>query len=101
MGNGRVGADLGRQMAEAVEDIRAVTIAAVHGWCVGGGLVLAAACDLRIVTDSAQFSIPLVPGFQALDNLRQTTLVLAKGGWKIKSIKITIKIRIRSDHDHW
>jgi enoyl-CoA hydratase/carnithine racemase len=49
---------MGRQMAEAMEAMRAVTIARVQGWCVGGGLVVAAACDLRVAADSARFSIP-------------------------------------------
>ena len=35
-------------------------IAQVHGWCVGGGLVLAAACDLRLAAEDARFSIPEV-----------------------------------------
>ena len=39
----RDAADLGRVMAEAIEGMRAVTIARIQGWCVGGGLVLAAA----------------------------------------------------------
>ncbi len=53
-------ADLGRVMADAVEGIRAVTIAAIHGWCIGGGLVLAAACDLRVAATDTRFSIPEV-----------------------------------------
>lgn len=53
-------ADLGRLMAEAVTSMRAVTVAAVHGHCVGGGLVLAASCDLRYAADNARFSIPEV-----------------------------------------
>lgn len=56
----RQAADAGRRMAEALENMRAIAIAAVHGWCVGGGLVVAAACDLRLATTSARFSIPEV-----------------------------------------
>jgi len=56
----REAADRGRQMAEALEGMRALSIAAIHGWCVGGGLVLAAACDLRVAADDARFSIPEV-----------------------------------------
>jgi len=56
----RDAADLGRLMAEAVEAMAAVTVARVHGHCVGGGLVLAAACDLRVAADDTYFSIPEV-----------------------------------------
>ena len=61
-GNGpdRAGADAGRLMAEAVTAMQAVTIAAVHGHCVGGGVVLVAACDLRIAADDTRFVIPEV-----------------------------------------
>jgi enoyl-CoA hydratase/carnithine racemase len=52
--------DLGRRMADAIAGMRALTIAAVHGHCVGGGVVLAAACDLRVAARSARFSIPEV-----------------------------------------
>ena len=51
-------ADLGRRMADAIESIRAVTVAAIHGHCVGGGVVLAAACDIRLAADDTDFSIP-------------------------------------------
>ncbi len=56
----RRAADAGRRMADAVEAVDAVTIARVHGHCVGGGIVLAAACDLRIAAESTRFSIPEV-----------------------------------------
>ena len=53
-------AEIGRRMAEAVEGMRSITVAKVNGWCIGGGLVLAAACDLRFASEEARFSIPEV-----------------------------------------
>lgn len=53
-------ADLGRLATEALTNMRALTIAAVRGRCVGGGVVLVAACDLRIAADDVIFSIPEV-----------------------------------------
>ncbi|MCH9839351.1 enoyl-CoA hydratase/isomerase family protein [bacterium] len=56
----RAQADLGRRMAEAMERMRAVTIAAIKGPCVGGGVVLAGVCDFRIASDDTLFAIPEV-----------------------------------------
>ena len=53
-------ADLGRLMAEAMDRMAALTIAAIKGPCVGGGVVLAGVCDLRIAADDTRFSIPEV-----------------------------------------
>jgi enoyl-CoA hydratase/carnithine racemase len=50
--------DLGRRMAEALTRIPALTVAAIHGHCVGGGVVLAAACDIRVAAESTRFVIP-------------------------------------------
>ncbi len=47
-------------MAEAIESMRAITIARIQGHCVGGALVLVAACDLRVAADTTRFSIPEV-----------------------------------------
>jgi enoyl-CoA hydratase/carnithine racemase len=51
---------VGRAMAESIAGMDALTIASVRGHCIGGGVVLAAACDLRIASDSARFKIPEV-----------------------------------------
>ena len=48
-------ADLGRRAAEALAAIPQITIAAIKGYCIGGALVLSAACDLRIAADNSRF----------------------------------------------
>ena len=56
----REAAQYGRRMADAIEQMRATTIARLHGHIVGGGVVLASACDLRVAAEDARFSIPEV-----------------------------------------
>ena len=55
----RVG-EMGRVMVEAIDSIPAVTVASLRGAVVGGGLVLAAACDLRVAAEDTYFAIPEV-----------------------------------------
>jgi enoyl-CoA hydratase/carnithine racemase len=57
-GSTREATDLGRRLLDALSAVPAVTLAAVRGHCVGGGLLLAAACDLRLAADDARFSVP-------------------------------------------
>jgi enoyl-CoA hydratase/carnithine racemase len=51
---------VGRAMADAIGSMGALTIASIRGHCVGGAVVLAAACDLRVVAAGATFRIPEV-----------------------------------------
>jgi enoyl-CoA hydratase/carnithine racemase len=44
----------------ALAELDAITIAAIQGYCLGGGLQLALGCDLRIASSDAIFSIPAV-----------------------------------------
>jgi enoyl-CoA hydratase/carnithine racemase len=56
----RESGQLGLRMADAIEQMRATTIAQLHGHVIGGGIVLMAACDLRVAAEDAVFSIPEV-----------------------------------------
>ncbi len=44
---------------EAVDTLPQPTLAVIEGWCVGGGLAIATACDLRAATPSARFGVPI------------------------------------------
>lgn len=59
---GQDGVDYETRITRVVNRLEAVnipTIAAVQGFCVGGGLAIAAACDLRIATETARFGVPI------------------------------------------
>ncbi len=49
-----------RDLCEAVRTFPAPVIARLPGWCLGGGLEVAAACDIRIAGHDAKFGMPEV-----------------------------------------
>ncbi|NNB91052.1 crotonase/enoyl-CoA hydratase family protein [Corallococcus exiguus] len=46
-----------QQATEGMARCRKPVIAAVHGWCIGGGMDLIAACDFRYCSQEAKFSL--------------------------------------------
>ena len=46
-----------QQSITAVADCRTPTIASVHGWCIGGGVDLISAVDIRYASADAKFSV--------------------------------------------
>lgn len=56
----RARAHHGGRTCELLDRLPQVTIGAVNGLAVGGGVVLLACCDLRLAAESAWFSIPEV-----------------------------------------
>ena len=54
-------------LADAIESLDVPVVAAIHGHCLGGGLEIALACDLRVADTSAKLGLPevklgLLPG---------------------------------------
>ncbi len=57
----------GAQWIDALADSPKPTIAAIHGYCLGGGLEMALACDFRVAAEGAVFALPevslgIIPG---------------------------------------
>jgi enoyl-CoA hydratase/carnithine racemase len=60
--DGQDGVNYERRIDEGVARLEALpmpTVAVIEGWAVGGGLAIAAACDIRIATPSARLGVPI------------------------------------------
>ncbi len=44
---------------EQIEVLKKPTLAVIEGWCTGGGLAIASACDIRIAAKNARFGVPI------------------------------------------
>ncbi|KIG08757.1 enoyl-CoA hydratase/isomerase family protein [Caballeronia concitans] len=56
------------------------TLAIVDGWCVGGGLAIAACCDLRIATPQAKFGVPIARTLGNCLAISNTARIVAEFG---------------------
>ncbi len=67
-------AKLGQETLDALETLPSITVAAINGAALGGGLELALACDFRIAVKSAKIGLPetslgLIPGWAGIRRL--------------------------------
>ncbi len=74
----------------AIQDCRHPTVALIEGICVGGGLEIAALCDMRICGESSRFGVPIkrlglvmayseIAGLQRLVGRATTLEILLEG----------------------
>jgi len=77
-----------------VASSRKPTVAAVHGYCLGGGAELALACDIRVLSDSAVVAFPetglgTIPGSGGLQRL---PAIVGRGvalEWVVTGVRVT------------
>ena len=80
------------RITNRLEDVDVPTVAAVRGYCVGGGLGLASVCDLRIATPSARFGVPIARTLGNCLSMNGYSVLLAQLG---PSLALDLLLRAR------
>lgn len=68
------------RVVNRLEDVTVPTVAAVDGYCLGGGLALAAVCDLRVATRSSRFGVPIAATLGNCLSMNSVSVVVARLG---------------------
>ena len=68
----RYSIEAGHKLFSKLETMDIPVIASVNGYCLGGGLELAMACDIRICSANARFGLPeiniaMIPGWRNIE----------------------------------
>jgi len=81
------------RILDAIERCTVPTIAAVAGFCTGGGAAIAAACDLRIAAANAQFGFPIARTLgNCLSMANYARLAALIGSQRVKEILFLAKL---------
>ena len=86
------------QVVGRLETVAIPTVAAVRGFCIGGGLVIAAACDLRIATRSAKFGVPIARTIGNCLSMNSYSLLVAHLG-QARTLDIMLRARLMSGEE--
>ena len=90
------------QAFETLSDFRGVSIAAINGFAMGGGLEVALACDIRILEHQAQVALPeakvgLLPCAGGTQNLA----TLVGEGWAKRMILCGERLKADKALQNW
>jgi enoyl-CoA hydratase/carnithine racemase len=76
-----------------LEDVRVPTVAAVQGYCVGGGLAIAAVCDLRVATRSSRFGMPIARTLGNCLSMNSMSILVAQLG-RARALDLVLRARL-------
>ena len=81
------------RVVDRLEQVRVPSLAVVRGACVGGGLALAAACDLRVASRSARFGVPIARTLGNCLSMNSVSLLVARLG-AARSLDLLLRARL-------
>ena len=88
-------------IVERLYTLNKPTIAAIHGYAVGAGLVIASVCDLRYATPSSRFGVPVARTLGNCLSLKNYQhLVDSVGAMKAKEMLFTGRLLTANDALH-
>lgn len=93
-GNPQAGIEYEERIDRVVGRLEAVekpTVASIRGYCVGGGLGIAMACDLRLASEDARFGVPIIRLGNCLSMHTYTRLVSLIGPARAKEMIYTAR----------
>jgi enoyl-CoA hydratase len=86
-----------RVMLDHLTDAPVPTIAAIDGSCMGLGMQLALACDIRIATESARFAVPVAKLGLMVDHQTLQRLVVVLGSGAARHLVLTAEVLTAAD----
>jgi len=92
---------VGPDMCDAWEALEQVTICAIEGYCIGGGVAIAAACDFRIAGEGAHLRLPEVALGMNMSWHSLPRLVALAGPARAKRLTIFCEALAAGDARDW
>lgn len=81
------------RIVSRLEDVDVPTVAGIRGFCVGGGLAIAAVCDLRVATPSARFGVPIARTLGNCLSMNTYSLLVSQLG-QARALDVLLRARL-------